>query len=682
MGFGILILIALGLGTMAMLNMQSVRKDSQKLASEYVPETDLAGQLEGALSKVQLAVRSYGFTADDLYLQQAQKGLEVVHQCLAKTQKLADEHADLTKLRDHLKDIVAVLKGYEGAIKETEAKNKEILANRDKLNKTAADFITNIDALIHSQEVRLEKEIKSFAEVEKLEQRVKKLVLGTEIRGEGNAARIAVFKSQAERNPKVIEEGLKNFDLMDKKFEELLAMLKVKEDIDELNAVKKDAHAYCETMKEVMAEYIALDGIAKKRAELAGKFDTLVEETQTAGMQRTVEAANKSNEKLGSSSMTMLVGLIFAVILGCFVAYFITRSITKPIIEVGELLTVVAKGDLTRRLEVKSKDEIGQMTVSINTMMDSISTVVGKVTTAANNVASGSEEMSATAQQLSQGATEQSASAEECTSSMEEMTSSIQQNADNAQQTNKIAAKAATDAQASGDAVNKTVSAMKEIAEKINIIEEIARKTDLLALNAAVEAARAGEHGKGFAVVASEVRKLAERSQTAAAEISKLSSGGVSLAEGAGQMLVKLVPDITKTADLVQEISAASTEQNSGTAQINKAIQQLDQVIQQNAAASEEMASTAEELSSQAEQLQSTIAFFKLADSGSLQTATPVKTNTHKPVAKQRTVTASASCKKTDNPRPGTNGQRGGMKLDLGEPTGAADSKDHEFERY
>ena len=201
------------------------------------------------------------------------------------------------------------------------------------------------------------------------------------------------------------------------------------------------------------------------------------------------------------------------------------------------------------------------------------------------------------------------------------MSSSIQQNADNAHQTNTIAAKAATDAQASGEAVIKTVSAMKEIAEKIGIIEEIARKTDLLALNAAVEAARAGEHGKGFAVVASEVRKLAERSQTAAAEIGKLSSSGVSLADGAGQMLVKLVPDIRKTADLVQEISAASTEQNSGASQINKAIQQLDQVIQQNAASSEEMASTSEELSSQAEQLQSTIAFFKLDSDGQARQA-------------------------------------------------------------
>ena len=270
---------------------------------------------------------------------------------------------------------------------------------------------------------------------------------------------------------------------------------------------------------------------------------------------------------------------------------------------------------------------------------------------------------------------------------MEEMTSSIQQNADNAQQTNKIAAKAAEDAQASGEAVGKTVSAMKEIAEKINIIEEIARKTDLLALTAAVEAARAGEHGKGFAVVASEVRKLAERSQTAAAEISKLSSGGVSLAEGAGQMLAKLVPDIRKTAELVQEISASSNEQNTGTAQINKAIQQLDQIIQQNAAASEEMASTSVELSSQAEQLQKTIGFFKLENGMQRSVAATAKTRQSSRTTVAHTAVAHLATAKNGSKtidKTVTNGSRtSGVKLEMGEPAAAkSDAQDTEFERY
>jgi methyl-accepting chemotaxis protein len=244
---------------------------------------------------------------------------------------------------------------------------------------------------------------------------------------------------------------------------------------------------------------------------------------------------------------------------------------------------------------------------------------------------------------------------------MEEMTSNIRQNADNAQQTQQIAIKAATDAEEGGAAVLQAVTAMKNIAEKISIIEEIARQTNLLALNAAIEAARAGEHGKGFAVVAAEVRKLAERSGAAAAEISELSSSSVRVAEQAGEMLSKMVPDIKRTADLVQEIAAASEEQNSGAEQINKAIQQLDQVVQQNASASEEMASTSEELSSQAEQLQATIAFFRV-DGGTRQT---------RKASRALPAQTSAATKKNAPPKAAK-----GAVIDMGP------EKDEDFERF
>ncbi len=270
----------------------------------------------------------------------------------------------------------------------------------------------------------------------------------------------------------------------------------------------------------------------------------------------------------------------------------------------------ISKGDLTVNLKTLSdKDTLGK---SLSVMLDKLREIVGNVKDAADNVASGSQELSAGSEQLSQGTTEQAASAEEASSSIEEMTASFRQNSDNAQQTEKIALKSSGDAIESGKAVVEAVTAMKNIAEKINIIEEIARQTNLLALNAAIEAARAGEHGKGFAVVASEVRKLAERSQAAAAEISQLSTSSMDVAERAGEMLARLVPDIQKTAELVQEISASSKEQASGSDQINGAIQQLNQVIQQNAGAAEEMASTSEELSAQAEQLQNTVSFFKV----------------------------------------------------------------------
>jgi methyl-accepting chemotaxis protein len=270
----------------------------------------------------------------------------------------------------------------------------------------------------------------------------------------------------------------------------------------------------------------------------------------------------------------------------------------------------VAGGNLMVELKERSPED--DLMHALSDMVEKLVEVVENVKAAADNVASGSQELSATAQQMSQGATEQAASAEEVSSSMEEMSSSIRQNADNSSQTEKMAVKSAAEAMEGGKAVAETASAMKEIATRISIIEEIARQTNLLALNAAIEAARAGEHGKGFAVVAAEVRKLAERSQKAAGEIGNLSSTSVEVAEKAGAMLTSILPDIQRTADLVQEISASSKEQDAGADQINTAIQQLDNVIQQNASASEEMAATSEELSSQAEQLQSIIAFFKV----------------------------------------------------------------------
>jgi methyl-accepting chemotaxis protein len=245
-------------------------------------------------------------------------------------------------------------------------------------------------------------------------------------------------------------------------------------------------------------------------------------------------------------------------------------------------------------------------------MLVGLNKVVRDAVAASQGVASGSEQLSASAEQMSQGATEQASATEEASSAMEEMASNVKQNADNAGQTEKIARQSAEDAANSGEAVLRAVKAMETIAAKITIVQEIARQTDLLALNAAVEAARAGEHGRGFAVVASEVRKLAERSQAAAGEISTLSVETVKTAQAAGDMLERLVPAIRRTADLVGEITAACREQDIGAAQINQAIQQLDQVTQQNAAASEQVSATSAELTSQAEQLQKTIAYFQV----------------------------------------------------------------------
>jgi methyl-accepting chemotaxis protein len=280
--------------------------------------------------------------------------------------------------------------------------------------------------------------------------------------------------------------------------------------------------------------------------------------------------------------------------------------------QITEAAEQIANGNLT--VELKERSEKDKLMHALRGMVDGLTQTVTDIRSIAGEVDAASQAISTASVQVSKGASSQASAAEEASTSMEQMVSNIKQNADNAQQTDKIANKSAEDAQESGKSVLNAVAAMKEIADKISIIEEIARQTNLLALNAAIEAARAGEHGKGFAVVAAEVRKLAERSQKAAGEINQLSATTLRVSEKSGEMLDKLVPDIQKTAELVQEITAASKEQDTGAEQINKALQQLEQVIQENASASEEMASTTEELTGQADQLVSALAFFQTKD--------------------------------------------------------------------
>lgn len=368
---------------------------------------------------------------------------------------------------------------------------------------------------------------------------------------------------------------------------------------------------------------------AREKQKMAlGYLSRIIEINENVAEQAKQDAKDEASRASIISISFMVAGSVLALLLG----YILSKSITGPVMKGVSFAKKLSEGDLTETVDVYQKDEIGVLAEALRNMKDKLTEVVSDVQSATDNVATGSEELSASSESLSQGATEQAASIEEVSSSMEQMAANISQNAENAKETDVLATKAAADARESGNAVVQTVDAMKSIAEKISIIEEIARQTNLLALNAAIEAARAGEHGKGFAVVASEVRKLAERSGTAAAEISELSSSSVEVAEKAGTMLQALVPDIEKTASLVQEITAASNEQNSGAVQINQAIAQLDTVIQQNASASEEMASTSEELSSQAQHLQMTMSFFKVSNNKQIRSRR-VTATTKKPAA-------------------------------------------------
>lgn len=342
-------------------------------------------------------------------------------------------------------------------------------------------------------------------------------------------------------------------------------------------------------LRATIAEFVSLE---------AGLLDT-----------RDAEATALTSRTNG----TIIIGTLIAAFFGLSMAFALSRSLSKQLGgQPGELATIaeqISRGNVGLRLDSRITDGVYR---SMYQMVSQLARIVSEVSRNSDGVAAGSEELSTTAQGMSQGATEQAAGMQQITTSMENMVVSIRQNADNANRTEGIAMQAAEDARESGEAVAVTVEAMQNIAEKIAFIQEIARSTDLLALNAAIEAARAGEHGKGFAVVAAEVRKLAERSQSAAADITQISGTSVAAAERAGGLIGKLVPDIRKTADLVKDISAASGDQNVAAAEIGTALKQLDAVIQSNAAGAEELAATAEGLSDQAHALRQAMGFFRL----------------------------------------------------------------------
>ena len=444
---------------------------------------------------------------------------------------------------------------------------------------------------------------------------------------------------------------------------------------DYLNQGKEHLDEFISVFEDEMMPLLKMDSSMDDISTIDAKLDQINNDLE-GPLVKLVDSIDKENEEADKHFDETVVSVfniaiiinILAVAIAVLFIIILVNLVAKPLIKGVNFAKEIADGNLLASLEIDQKDEVGILASSLQNMVEKLKDVIENVIAGANNIASASLEMSSTSQQMSQGANEQASAAEEVSSSMEEMVSNIQQNTDNAQSTEKIAIKATEGIKAGNESTRVSVEAMKQIAEKITIINDIAFQTNILALNAAVEAARAGEHGKGFAVVAAEVRKLAERSKVAADEIAHLSKSGVAISEKAGQQMQEIVPEIEKTAKLVQEIAAASIEQNSGADQVNNAIQQLNQVTQQNAAASEELATSSEELSSQAEQLKDLISYFRVDNRSRNQVqavGTHKKATQNKPGAKTHIAHLQKNMKKGVD-----------IKLD------SYDSKDDEYEKF
>ena len=599
LGFGSVILLLLIISSASYLGLDTAIKGFTEYRN-FASGTNLAGQLQANMLMTRMSVKDFNINGDP-------KSVETYEQY----KKAMEQFLEEAKNAIHQSERASMIAQVDSKIRAYEQGFAKIVQLRAELDALVTNGMNPNGLIMRDNLVSIIKT--AFSERDASSAFYASQVQEHVLLGLLSAS--TFLSSNLEADAKQVEQELQTA------INPNIATLKTELDYSEPQsaAVKAFVAArdlYYDTFKKVVIninerntiQQTVLDPIGMEVGQSLEEINRLI----LADQQALGPQVQTSNEQ--TVNIVLVVSLV-SLVVAFFLAWWITRLIARPLggepIVLAGLLQRLAQGDLNIHLPVNCGSSTS-VTASLSCVVEKLRDVVENIVAASDNVAAGSYELSDAAQNLSQGTVQQAASIEETSSAMEQMTSSIEQNSGNAQTTQGISRKAAVDAKEGEASVLQAVHAMKEIASKISIIEEIARQTNLLALNAAIEAARAGEHGKGFAVVAAEVRKLAERSQLAAGEIGQLSSSSVEVAEKTGIIINALVPDIQKTAELVQEIAASSQEQNQGASQINQAIQQLDQVIQKNAGAAEEMAATSEELSAQAEIMQQTIGFFRL----------------------------------------------------------------------
>jgi len=573
-GFGLLIAIALALGGVAVVNMNSAKDISVTLDEQYVAEVQVVAQLERRLQRTMLNMRGYAMTGKDEYLKLVQEGLKEVTESLTKGQELAQKHAELAALRANVSKGRALEADYEALVKESTASNQSLTRLRADMDAAAESYMENCAAFLRGQNQKMGEAIDgaTVSGVD-LKDRLAKINLVNDIVELGNAVRVANFKAQATWQPEIAKQALSLFGGMEGKFEALRKITREEGDLDRIEATRRAARQYKEAMSSFMTTWLAAREADKKRHGTGDELLALARETTYASLGAMKELSKQSRETLTASSSIMLAGLSAALLLGVFLAFFITRSITKP-----------------------------------------INAIISGLAAGSEQVAAASTQVATASQSLAQGAAQQAASLEETSSSMEEMGSMTKRNADSAGQADALASEAAQVVQRANEAMAQLTGSMAELTKAgeetgkiIKTIDEIAFQTNLLALNAAVEAARAGEAGAGFAVVADEVRNLAMRAAEAAKNTAGLIEGtiaktkqGAELVAQTNQTFAEVAENARAVTELVSEIAAASSEQAQGISQVNLAMDEMDKVTQMNAANAEESAAASEELNAQA----------------------------------------------------------------------------------
>uniref|UniRef100_UPI00048FD3EB methyl-accepting chemotaxis protein n=1 Tax=Desulfomicrobium escambiense TaxID=29503 RepID=UPI00048FD3EB len=452
-GFGVLILIACILGGMAVFNMKGVEGDSIRLAKEYVPEVGMANEIERSSLLAMYAWRGYAFTEEQTFLDEGRKKLAAVQQGLGVAEKHAQTYPSLVKLKEQVVTAKGEVAAYVALSDQTVEVVEAMHNDRKALDQGAALYMKNCADYLESQNEAMKREMAEGASAEKLSERLDKITWLNDIIDLGNDTRIKVWRAQATRDLKLVEAAMDNFPKMEGLFDKLKTVTRQEVNLKQIAATREAAMQYKTAMNSLGEHWKELDQINAKRAKSGQDVLAAAQQTAEAGLEGTQKIADEAVQNLSTASTVMIGGLTVGVLIGIFTAVFLTKAITVPVQKGVDFARKLAQGDLTAEVDVNQKDELGILAQALREMVAKLREVVSEVQSASDNVASGSEELSASAEQLSQGATEQAASVEEVSSSMEEMSSNIRQNADNATQTEKIALKAAQDAQAGGQAV-------------------------------------------------------------------------------------------------------------------------------------------------------------------------------------------------------------------------------------